>query len=73
MEFNEQNGGIKATHIGHNIDKNKGWYETDLQKIGFNHGHAVIFEKEVHNVFKKRDTEGSWDGKNHGNCGSREW
>lgn len=61
VEFNEKNGGLKATHIEHNFDKNKGWYETEVQRIGYNHGHSVILEKEDHTKEKVKNTEGTWD------------
>lgn len=62
VEFNEVNGGVKATHIGHNFDSKKGWYEERVQDIGFRAGHVVILENEPQNLFKQRHTEGTWDG-----------
>lgn len=52
-----------ATHIQHNIDKDKGWYETAVQRIGFESGHSVILESEYSNVLNKKFTEGTWDGR----------
>lgn len=31
VEFNVVTLGLKATHVGHNFDKGKGWYETTIQ------------------------------------------
>ena len=63
VEFNNTNGGVKATHIEHNIDKNKGWYEISAQNAGFKKGHCVLLEKEDHTVYKNKNCEGTWDGK----------
>ncbi|MFW5481622.1 MAG: hypothetical protein ACOCN9_01785 [Prevotella sp.] len=60
--FNIYTGAVRATHIGHNLDKKKGWYETAVQDAGFKEGHSVILEKEPQNAFKKKSTEGTWDG-----------
>ncbi len=59
--FDEVGGGFMATHIEHNIDKNKGWYETTVQKNGYQNGHKVILEKEDHSKLNKKNTEGTWD------------
>lgn len=61
VEFNPANGGLKATNVNHNIDKNKGWYETDVQKFGFENGHSVILEAEDHTRHSVKNTEGTWD------------
>lgn len=61
VAFDEKNGGLKATHIGHNIDKDKGWYETTIQDVGYKHGHSVILEDEPQNVYKGKSCEGLWD------------
>ncbi len=53
--------GLKATHKEHNFDAKKGHYEKSAQNAGFKAGHKVILEKEVHNVYKKKNTEGTWD------------
>ena len=60
--FNIYTGAVRATHIGHNLDKKKGWYETAVQDAGFKEGHSVILEKEPQNVYGKRSTEGLWNG-----------
>lgn len=62
VEFDEQTGGLKATHKEHNFDRFKGWYEEEVQKAGFKNGNAVILEKEDHTEYKKRNTEGTWNG-----------
>ena len=61
VDFDEKNGGLKATHIGHNLDKDKGWYETTIQDVGYKHGHSVILEDEPQNVYKGKSCEGLWD------------
>ena len=60
--FDQETGGLKATHKDHNFDNDKGWYETSVQDTGMKHGHSVILEKEIHTVFKKKNLEGLWDG-----------
>ena len=62
VAFNEENGGLKAIHVELNFDSNKGWYETTVQDVGYKAGHSVILEKEPQNMYKKRSTEGLWDG-----------
>lgn len=62
VEFNTENGGLKATHIRHSFDKYKGWYETEVQDIGFRHGHSVILQEEIHTRQWVKNTEGLWDG-----------
>lgn len=61
VAFDEKNGGLKATHIGHNLNKDKGWYETTIQDVGYKHGHSVILEDEPQNVYKGKSCEGLWD------------
>jgi hypothetical protein len=61
VEFNEDNGGLRATHIKHTFDKKKGWYEEEAQRIGFNEGHSVILGKEDHTKYKVKNNEGFWD------------
>ena len=61
VEFDKKNLGLKAEHIYHNIDKNKGWYETTAQDVGYRNGHKVILEKETHSVIHQKNTEGTWD------------
>lgn len=62
IAFDQRTGGFKATHIEHNFDPIKGWYETVVQNAGFRHGHEVILEKEDHTILNKRNIEGTWDG-----------
>lgn len=59
VEFDETTGGVKATHIGHNLDKVGGKYELDVQYSGYKTGHVVILENEKG---EGRHTEGLWDG-----------
>ncbi len=61
VSFDEKNGGLKATHIGHNFDKDKGWYETSIQEAGYKNGHSVVLEEEPQNIYKKKSCEGLWD------------
>lgn len=61
VKMNWNNGGMMATHNGHNFDKDKGWYETEVQNVGMGKGHWVILEKEVHSEYQKKNTEGLWD------------
>lgn len=63
VKFDASSGGLKATHVEHNLDKKKGWYETKAQEVGYKNGHKVILEKENHAVMNKKNTEGTWDGK----------
>lgn len=62
VEFDEKTGALRAVHVEHNFDKNKGKYEKDVQSVGFANGHAVIFESEFHGEKYQRFTEGTWDG-----------
>ena len=62
VEYNPENGGLKATHIYHNFDKIGGKYEKHVQNAGFKAGHSVIFGAEVGDVIGQRFTEGTWDG-----------
>lgn len=61
VEFNVVTLGLKVTHVGHNFDKGKGWYETTIQDVGYKYGHSVILEKEPQNVYKGKSCEGFWD------------
>ena len=61
--FDIYTGAVKATHIGHSFDSDKGWYEKKVQEIGYKSNHAVVLENEPQNIFKARSTEGVWDGK----------
>ena len=62
VEFNQHNGGVKATHKDHTFDDDKGWYESKVQTAGFLGGHSVILEAEYHHIYKHRNCEGLWDG-----------
>lgn len=61
VEYNPQNGGLKATHLDHNFDKKTGNSEKVVQQIGFEQGHSVILERERHDLQNVKNTEGSWD------------
>lgn len=61
IQYDERSGGVKATHIEHNIDEKKGWYETTVQDVGFKNGHSVILGAEPQNVYKHKWCEGTWD------------
>lgn len=62
VKFNPQNGGLKATHNGHNFNDAKGWYEKAVQEAGYLYGHSVVLEEEVHTIKNKRNVEGLFDG-----------
>lgn len=62
VEYNIKSGGVKATHVEHNFDKKKGWYEKSTQNAGFLNGFSVILEKEAHNILYQKQKEGIWDG-----------
>ena len=61
VEFNEETGGLKATHKEHNFDKKGGKYEDQAQNVGFKYGHSVVFGQE-RNAPAGKKTEGKWDG-----------
>jgi hypothetical protein len=61
--YNNENGGLMATHKEHCFDKDKGYYEKNVQEIGYKYGHIVILEKEDHSLYKVKHTDGTWDGK----------
>ena len=63
VRFNPKNGALMAIHKEHNFDKQKGQYEKNVQKIGFDNGNAVIFESETGKAIGQRYTEGLWNGK----------
>ena len=63
IEFDNESGGVKATHEKHSFDKDKGWYEKKVQEVGYKAGHAVILDVEQHNIYKGRNKEGLWDDK----------
>lgn len=64
VRFNEKNGGLMATHKGHNFSETAGGgaAETDVQEAGFKAGHAVILLDETGRSGKH--IEGLWDGMN---------
>ena len=59
VEFDENTGGVKATHVGHNFDKIGGKYEQDALIAGVKAGNAVILENEKG---EGKHTEGLWNG-----------
>ena len=61
VKFNNKNGGLKATHKGHNFDKRGGQYERIAQNAGFNAGHEVILEEEIHTLHNTKKTDGTWN------------
>ena len=63
VAFNPDTGGLKATHIGHSFDRLKGWYEKQVQEVGYNNGNEVIFGNELFGESGQRFTEGTWNGK----------
>lgn len=63
VAFDRSTLGLKATHIRHNFDPKKGWYERAAQDAGYRAGHSVILEAEDHTVLHLKNIEGSWDGK----------
>ena len=62
VRFDYVSGGYKATHVGHNLDKRKGWYEEAVRDTGYKNGHAVVLEDEPQNIYKKKSCEGLWNG-----------
>ena len=63
VEYDEKTGGLKATHVDHNLKSEGAKYELKVQEIGVKYGHSVILESELANSYKKRFTEGLWDGR----------
>lgn len=63
VEFDEKTGGLKATHVKHRFDKNKGFYERNVQDIGYKNGYSVLLEKEESSEIGHKFTDGLWDGK----------
>lgn len=59
--LDEESGGVKATHIRHNLNDKKGWYEICAQNVGCAYGHAVILEAEQHDIHKRKNCEGFWN------------
>ncbi len=62
VAFNPDNGGLKATHIGHNFDPVDGHWEKEVVDVGYNNGRCVILGNEYSTIIGERFTEGSWDG-----------
>ena len=60
VEFDKTTGGVKATHIDHNLDKVGGKYELDTLIAGVKAGNIVVLENEKG---EGRHTEGLWNGK----------
>lgn len=58
MNLTKLQGG-KATHKDHNFDKEKGWYETSIQNVGFKNGHSVILGEEPQNLYGEKSCEGT--------------
>lgn len=64
VDFNEENGGIKATHINHSHLKDEAiQWEKTVQEVGFRYGHVVILEEERQDIPNRKNTDGTWDGK----------
>ena len=63
VQFNPQNGGLMATHKDHNFDPNRGHYEKNVQKVGYNNGNSVVFGAEKNKAKSIKSNEGIWDGK----------
>ena len=64
VALNFVNGGVKATHVGHNFDKHRGWYETTVQDIGYKNGYRVVLGDESPTQYKVKNCEGTWNGLN---------
>lgn len=60
VKMNWDNGGMMATHNGHNFAKIGGLYEKQVQNAGYNNGDHVILEDE--RGFDVKHTEGLWNG-----------
>lgn len=63
QEFDWESLGYKAIHREHNIDKTKGWYETDVVDVGMKAGNSIILETEFSNKIGEKFTEGTWNGR----------
>lgn len=61
VDFDNNTLGLKATHINHNFDPNKGWYEKTVRDVAFREGHTIILESEIGKDVGKKYIEGSWD------------
>lgn len=63
VAFDPRSGGLKATHVGHNFDRKKGWYERKVQDVAYKAGNEVILESEQFGKLGERFTDGTWNGK----------
>ena len=61
VQFNEKNGGISATHQGHNLDPRGGRYEQIAQRCGFLRGSSVVLEEGRCDEYGVKKCEGFWD------------
>ena len=62
VKYDEQSGGLKAIHIRHNTQSEGYKYELEVMDVGCKNGHSVILGEERNDIYKKRSTEGLWDG-----------
>lgn len=62
VAFDRSTLGLKATHVRHTLNSEKGWYETSVQNAGYKAGHSVILEAEDHTILHKKNIDGLWDG-----------
>lgn len=62
VKYDPNNGGLRATHINHNFDKETGQSEKIAQQIGFGNGHRVILGPERHDLNNVKNIDGTWDG-----------
>ena len=63
QKFDWESLGYQAIHKRHNLDEDKGWYETEVAKIGMKAGNFVLLTEELDNVYKNKSIEGLWNGK----------
>jgi Phage Mu protein F like protein len=47
VDYDKENGGLKATHILHSFSPNNGHYEKEARDILFKAGNKIILEKEL--------------------------
>lgn len=62
VAFDRSTLGLKATHVRHTLNSEKGWYETSVQNAGYKAGYSVILEAEDHTILHKKNIDGLWDG-----------
>ncbi len=62
VEYDPVTGGVRASHVEHNLNAVGGKYEIEAQLAGFRAGHIVIFGPENNSEYHKRHTEGTWNG-----------